>query len=158
MKYLKGLLKRFCYCLVTKLCPTLRNPMDCSTPDCSVPHHLLEFMQVHVQWIGDAIQPSNLLSPSSPSAFNLPQYRVFSNELTFRIRWLEYWNLSLNISPSNEYSGLISFKVDWFDLLAVYWTGTFICLHLMGVESGLRLIASLGVTPVMAELRYEPIF
>ena len=122
MKYLKGLLKRFCYCLVTKLCPTLRNPMDCSTPDCSVPHHLLEFMQVHVQWIGDAIQPSNLLSPSSPSAFNLPQYRVFSNELTFRIRWLEYWNLSLNISPSNEYSGLISFKVDWFDLLTVQGT------------------------------------
>ena len=88
----------------------------------------------------------------------VPSIRDFSNKSAVHIRWPKSWSFSFSISPSKEYSGLISFKVDWFDLLAVYWTGTFICLHLMGVESGLRLIASLGVTPMMAELRYEPIF
>ena len=88
----------------------------------------------------------------------VPSIRDFSNKSAVHIRGPKSWNFSFSISPSKECSGLTSFKVDGFDLLAVYWTGTFVCLHLMGVESGLRLIASLGVTPMMAELRYEPIF
>ena len=82
-----------------------------------LPHHLLEFTQVHVHLISDAIQPSPPLSSPSPPAFNLPSIRVFSNELTLHIRWPKYWSFS--ISPSNECSGLISFRMDWCDLLAV---------------------------------------
>ena len=65
----------FLFCSVTKWCPTLCDPMDCSVPGLSVPHYLLEFAQVHVHWISDAIQPSHPLSLSSPSAFNLSQYQ-----------------------------------------------------------------------------------
>ena len=92
--------------------------MDCSTPDFRVLHHLPEFAQTHVHWVGDAIQPSRLLSSPLlllPSIFS--SIRVFSNELALHIRWPKYWSFS--ISPSNEYSGLISFRMDWLDLLAV---------------------------------------
>ena len=89
--------------------------MDCSTPGLLAPHHLPEFAQVHVQWIGDAIQPSHPLSPSSPSVF--PNIRIFSNESALRIRWPRYWSFS--ISPSSKYSELISFRMGWFNLLAV---------------------------------------
>ena len=81
------------------------------------PSQLLEFTQSHVHWVGDAIQPSYPLSSPSPSAFNLSQHQFFSDESALLIRWLEYWSFS--ISPSNEYSGLISFSMDWLDLLAV---------------------------------------
>ena len=168
--------------------PTLCDPMDWSTPGFLVPH-LPEFAQVHVHWIDDAIQPSHLLMPSSPSVLYLPQHqglfqwvvrisqsvsqfsccvwlfatswtaarqaslsntnsrslpkvmsielmmpsnhlilchplllppsifpsiRVFSNESVLRIRWPKYWSFSYSISPFNEYSGLISFRMDWF--------------------------------------------
>ena len=84
--------------------------------------HLLELAQTHVHWVGDAIQPSHpLFSPSLPT-FNFPSIRVFSNESVFCIRWPKYWSFGFNISPSNEYSGLISFRIDWFDLLAVQGT------------------------------------
>ena len=95
--------------------------MDCSTPGFPVLHYLLEFAQTHVHWVDDAIPPSHPLSPPSPPAFNLSSIRDFPYELAFCIRWPKYWSLSLSfsISPSNECSVLISFRKDWFDLLAV---------------------------------------
>ena len=96
--------------------------MDCSTPVFPVLHHLpvFTFAQTHVYWISDAIQPSHLLSSPSPPAFNFPSIRVFSNESALHIRWPKYWSFSF--SPSDEYSGLIPFRIDWFDFLAVQGT------------------------------------
>ena len=108
--------------LVAQSCPTLFNPMDCTTPGLPVHHQLLELTQTHVHWLGDAIQPSLSLSSPSPSIFNFPSIRVFSNESVLRIRWPKYWSFSYSISPSNEYSRLISFRMDWLDLLAVQET------------------------------------
>ena len=110
------------FSLVAQSCPTLCNRMDCSMPGLPVHHQLPEFTQTHVHWVGDAIQPSHLCRPLLllPSIF--PSIRVFSNESVFRVRWPKYWSFSFNISPSNEYPGLISFKIDWFDLLAVQGT------------------------------------
>ena len=102
-----------------KSCPTLCDPMECSTPGLPVHHQLPKFTQTHVHWVGDAIQPFHPLSSPSPPAFNPSQHQVISNELVFRIRWPKYWRFSFSISPSNEYLGLISFRNDWFDLLAV---------------------------------------
>ena len=93
--------------------------MHCSTPGLLVHHQLPELAQTHVHGVGDAIQPSHPLSSPFPPAFNLSQHQVFSNESVLCIRWPKYWNFSFSISPSNEYSGLISFRIDWFDLLAV---------------------------------------
>ena len=93
--------------------------MDCSTPGLPVLHYLLEFAQTHVHWVGDAIQPSHPLSPLLLLPPVFPSIRVFSNESGLCIRWPWYWSFSFRISPSNEYSGLISFRIDWFDLLAV---------------------------------------
>ena len=90
--------------------------MDCSTPGFPVLHHLPEPAQTHVHWVGDAIQPSHPLLPSSPPALCLPSIRVFSSELALLIRGPKYWSLSFSISPSNEYSAPISFRIDWFDL------------------------------------------
>ena len=112
----------YCSCSITKSCSTLCNPMDCSTPGFPVHHQLLEFAQTHVHWVDDAIQPSHPLLPLLllPSIF--PNIRVFSNEMALAIRWPKYWSLSFSISPSNEYSGLISFRIDWFYLLVVQGT------------------------------------
>ena len=96
--------------------------MDCSVPGFPVHHLLLEFAQTHVHWVGDAIQPSHLLSSRSPPAFIFSSIRVFSNESVLSIRWPKYWSFNFSISPSNEYSGLISFKIDWLDLLGVQGT------------------------------------
>ena len=88
-----------------------------------VHHQLPELAQTHVHQVSDGIQPSHPLSPPLlllPSIF--PSIRVFSNESVLRIRWPKYWSFSFSISPSNEYSGLISFTIDWFDLLAVQET------------------------------------
>ena len=105
---------------VTQLCPTLCDPLDCSTPGFPVHHQFPEFTQTHAHWVGDAIQPSHpLLSPSAPPSI-FPSIRVFSNELVLHIRWPNYW--SFRISPSKEYSELISFRTEWFDLLAVQGT------------------------------------
>ena len=93
--------------------------MDCSTPGFPVYHQLLELAQTHVHRVGDAIQPSHpLLLP--PSIF--PSIRVFSSESVLHIRWPKYWTFSFSISPSNEYSGLISSRIDWLDCLAVQGT------------------------------------
>ena len=96
--------------------------MDCSTPGFAVHHQLPEPTQTHVHWVGDAIQPSHSLSSPLllPSVF--PRIRVFSNESLLRIKWSKYWSFSFSISPSNEYSGLISFRIDWLELLTVQGT------------------------------------
>ena len=93
--------------------------MNCSTPGFPVHHQLSEFTQTHVRQVSDAIQPSHplsslLLLPQIP-----PSIRVFSNESTLRMRWPKYWSFSFSIIPSKEHPGLISFRMDWLDILAV---------------------------------------
>ena len=95
-----------CCCSVTQLSPALCNPMDCSTPGFPVFHYIPELAQTHVHWVSDAIQPS--LSSPSPPAFNLAQHQGLYNQSVLHIRWPKYWSFSFSISPSNEYSGLIS--------------------------------------------------
>ena len=104
--------------------PTLCNPMDCSTPGFTVHHQLPELAQTQVHRVCDAIQPSHPLSSPSPPAFNLSQPQGLFPVSVLHIRWPKYWSFSFSISPSNEYSGLISFKIDWFGLLAVLGTLT----------------------------------
>ena len=105
---------------VAQLCLTLCHPMDCSTPGFPVHHQLLELAQTHVHRVSDAIQPSHTLSSSSPPAF--PSIRVFSNGSVLRIRWPKYWSFSFRISTFNDSSGLISFRIACFDLLAAQGT------------------------------------
>ena len=107
---------------VAQLCPTLCNPMNRRMPGLPVHHQLPESTQTHVRWISDAIQPSHPLLSSSPPALNLSSIRVFSNKLALCIRWPKYRSFSFNISPINEHPGLISFRMDWLDLLAVQGT------------------------------------
>ena len=85
-------------------------------------HYLPEFAKTHVHWVSDVSQPSHPLSSPSSQASILPSFRVFSSELTLLIWWPEYQSFSFSISPSNEYSGLISFRIDWFDFLAIQGT------------------------------------
>ena len=94
--------------------------MDCSTPGLPVHHQLLKFTQTHVHWVGDEIQTSHPLLAPSPPFF--PSIRVFSNKSALHIRWPKYSSFSSNISLSNEYSGLISFRMDSLDLLGVQGT------------------------------------
>ena len=100
------------YSSAAQSCPTVCDPMDCSTPGFPVRHQLPELTQIHVRCVLCHLLP--------PSIF--PSVRVFSNELVLRIRWPKYWSFSFSISPSSEYSGLTSFRVDWLDLLAVQGT------------------------------------
>ena len=104
---------------VTQSCLTLRDPMDHSTPGLPVHHQLPEFTQTHVHRVGDAIQPAHPLSSPSPPALNLSQDQGLSNESVLHIRWPKYWSFSFSISLSNEHSGLISFRMEWLDLLPV---------------------------------------
>ena len=114
-----GSTSHFCCCSAAQSCPTLCDPTDCSVPGLLVLHHLLEPAQTHVHCVSDAIQPSCPLSSLLlPSIF--PSIKVFSNELALCISWPKYY--SFTISPSNESSGLISFRIDWFDLPAVQGT------------------------------------
>ena len=94
----------------------LCDPMDCSIPGFPVLHCLLEFAQTQVHWVGDVMQPSHPLPSPSPSALNFSRLQGLFQWVGSSHRWLKYWSFS--ISPSNEYSGLISFRIDWFDLLA----------------------------------------
>ena len=103
---------------VAQSCPTLCNPMNCSTPGLPVHHQFPESTQTHVHWVGDVIQPSHPLSSLllMPSIF--PSIRVFSNELALCIMWPKDWSLSFSNNHFNKYLGLISFRIDIFDLLA----------------------------------------
>ena len=102
----------------SQLCPTLCDPMDCSTPGFCILHQLPELAQIHVhcRWCHPTI--SSFVIPFS-SSLQIPDIRVFSNESALHIRWPKYWSFSFSISPSNEYSGLTSFRMDRLDLLAV---------------------------------------
>ena len=136
---------RYRFSSVTQLCPTLCDPMDRSTPGLPVHHQLPEFTQTHLHWVSDAIQPSHPLLPPLllPSIF--PSIRVFSNESVLHIRWTKYWSFSFNISPSNEHPGLISFRMDWLDLLAVQETLKSLLQHHSSKASILRHSAFLIV-------------
>ena len=101
---------------VAQSCLTLCDPMNRSTPGLPVYHQLPEFTQTHAHWVGDAIQPSHPLSPVPASI------RVFPSESTLHMRWPQYWSFSFSISLSNEHPGLISFRMDWLDLLVVQGT------------------------------------
>ena len=99
---------------VAQSCPTICDPMDCSMPSFPVHHQLLEFTQTHAHRVCDAIELSHPLLSPSPT-FSLSQHQGL-------LRWPNYWSFSFSISPSNEYSGLINFRMDWLDLLAVQGT------------------------------------
>ena len=101
---------------VIQSCPTVCDPMNYRMPGFPVHHQLLELAQTHVHRVGNVIQPSHPLSSPSPPAFSLSQHQALFNESVLRIRWPKYWSFDFSISPFNEYSGLISFRIDWFDL------------------------------------------
>ena len=107
---------------VAQSCLTLCDPMDCSTPGLPVHHQLPEFAQTHVHWVGEAIQPSHPLSSPSPPAFNLSQHQGLFKWVSSLHQVAKVLSFSFSISPSNKYSGLISFRTDWLDLLAVQGT------------------------------------
>ena len=113
------------WCSVAQLCLTLCDFVDCSTPGFPVLHHVPELAQTHVHWVNDAIQPSHPLSSLSLPHFNLSQHQG----LFLWVRWPKYWSFS----PSSEYSRLISFRIDWFDLLRFYILdfikGDLSCIH-----------------------------
>ena len=96
--------------------------MNCSTPSFPVFHYLPEFVQTQVHWVSDALQPCHPLFPLLLLPSVVHSIRVFSNEAALHVRWLKYWSFSFSNSPSNEYSGLISFRIDWSDLLSVQGT------------------------------------
>ena len=107
-------------------------------PGLPVHHQLPEFTQTHVHRVSDAIQPSHpLLSPAPPDLI-FPRIRVFSNESVLRIRWPKYLSFIFRISPSNEYSGLISFTMDWLDLFEVQGTLKSLLQHHSSKASILR--------------------
>ena len=114
--------------------------MNRSTPVLPVHHQLAEFTQTYIHRVGDAIQPSHPLSSSSP-----PSIRVFSNESTLRMRWPKYWSFSFSIIPSKEIPGLISFRMDWLDLLAVQGTVKSLLQHHSSKASILQHSAFLTV-------------
>ena len=123
---------------VAQLCLVLCGPIDCSTPGFPVHYQLLELTQTHDHWVGDAIQSSHpLLYPSLPPSI-FPSIRVFSNESVLHIRCPKYWSFSFSFSHSNEYSGLISFRIDWLDLLAVQETLRSLLQHHSSKASILR--------------------
>ena len=120
---------------VAQSCPTICDPMNPSTPGLPVHHQLPEFTQTHVS---DAIQQSHPLSFPSPPAPIPPSIRVFSSESTLRMRWPKYWSFSFSIIPSKEIPGLISFRMDWLDLLAVQGTLKSLFQHYSSKVSILR--------------------
>ena len=112
----------FQFISVPHSCPILCDSMNRSMLGLPVHHQFPEFTQTHVHQVGDAIQPSHPLSSPSPPALNLSQHQGLFNESALHIRWPKYWSFSFNILPSNEHPGMISFMMDWLDLLAVQGT------------------------------------
>ena len=107
---------------VGQSCPTLCDPMNCSMPGLPVYHQFLEFIQTHIHQVSDTIQPSHPLSSPSPPAPNPSQHQSLFQKVNLRMRWPKYWSFSFIISPSNEHPGLVSFRMDLVDLLAVQGT------------------------------------
>ena len=107
---------------VTQSCPTIWDPMDCHRPGFPVHHQLPELAQTHIHRVCAAIQHLILCHPLLLLPSICPSIRFFFHDSVLHIRWLKYWSFSFSISPSDEYSGLISFTIDWFDLLAVQGT------------------------------------
>ena len=107
------------YCSVAQSCLTLCNPMDCRMPGLPVLHYLPEFAQTHVHWVSDVIQPSHPLLPFSSCPQSFPASRSFPVSWLFASNDQSIGSFSFSMCPSNEYSGLLSFRMDWFDLLAV---------------------------------------
>ena len=130
---------QFHFSSVAQSCPSVCNPKDCSTPGLPVHHHLLEFTQIHVHWVGDAIQPSHpLLSPFPPD-FSISRYQGLFKWVSFLHQVAKVLKfLSFNISPSNEYSGLVSFRMKWLDLLSVQGTLKSLLQHYSSKASILR--------------------
>ena len=118
--YLEKSYASFHCCLVSQSCPALWDPMDYSVPGFSVLQYVPKFTETHIHLVDDTIQHLILFPLLLPSIF--PSIRVFPNEVALCIRWPKYWSFNFNISPSKEYSGLISFGIDWFDLLPVQGT------------------------------------
>ena len=112
--------------------------MNPSMPGLPVHHQLPEFTQTHVHPVSDAIQPSHPLSSPSPPAPNPSQHQGFSNESTLRMKWPKYWSFSFSISPANEHPGLISFRMDWLEILAVQGTLKSLLQHHSSKASILR--------------------
>ena len=115
--------------------------MDCSTPGFPVHHQFLELAQTHVHQVGDAIQPSHPLLSPSPPAFNLFQHQGLFHRVSSLHQVAKYWGFSFSISPSNEYSGLIYFRINWFDLPAVQGTLKSLLQHHSSKASVLRCSA-----------------
>ena len=117
-----------CCCSVAKLCPALSDTLDCSTPGSSILWSLCYWSLLQLMSIHEPVMLSHHpLSPLLPFAFSLSQHLVFSIEAALHIRWPKYWSFS--ISPSKEYSGLIPFRFDWFDLLEVQGTRKSLLQH-----------------------------
>ena len=127
---------------------TLCDPMDCSTPGLSVHHQLLDIKLMSIE----SVMPSNhLVLLLLPSIF--PSIRVFSNESVLRIRWPKHWSFSFSISPSNVYSGLISFRIDWLDLLAVQGTLKSILQHHSSKVQN-SLVLSFPYSPTLTSIHH----
>ena len=122
---------------------TLCDPMDCSTPGFPVLHHLLELTQTHVHWISDAIQPSHPVSSPSPPTFNLSQHQGLFKWVSSSYQVAKVLDFSFSISPSSEYSELISLRMDWLDLLAVQGTFKSLLQHYSSKASVLHCSTSL---------------
>ena len=136
---------------VAQSCLMLCNPMDCSTPGFPIQHQHSELAQTHAHRVSDAIQPSHPLLSPSPPAFNLSQHQVL------QIRWPKYWSFSFSISPSNAYSGLISFRMHWFDLLIVQGTLKSLLQHHSSKASILwcSALCIVELSPYMTTVMYE---
>ena len=138
-----------CVCIqfssVSQSCPTLCNPMNRSMPGLPVHHQLLEVTQIHIHRVSDAIQPSHPLSTPFPPAPNPSQHQSLFNESTLHMRWPKYWSFSFSIIPSKGIPGLISFRMDWLDLLAGQGTLRSLLLHHSSKASILQRSASFTV-------------
>ena len=140
--YLVSCVYHDCHCCsVAKSCPTLCKPMDYSIPVFPVLHYPPKFAQIYVHCVNDTIQPSHPLSTPS-LALSLSQHQRLFQWVGSSHHWPKYWSFSFSISPSNEYSGLISFRIDWFDLLAVQGTLKSLLQHHSSKASILRRSAS----------------
>ena len=124
-----------CYCYsVAKMCPTVWDPMVCIMPGFAFLHCLSEFAQTHIHWISDAIKPFFVLTCPILLSSIFPGISVFSNESALCIKWPKYLSFSFSISPSKEYPELISFRIVWFDLLAVQVSVTIQKHHFFGTQ------------------------